>query len=80
MSILAHGFRHNNPEEITWNEAMEFVQAAVQNECNRLQNDYEYYRDAPNTDPDFNNGFAAQESLKKIDVLRQSFVVLTRGY
>ena len=80
MNIHAHSFRHNNPDEMTWNEAMEFVQAAVRNECQRLQNDYEYYRDSPNNDPDFNNAFAAQESLKKMDVLRQSFVVLTRGY
>ena len=80
MNILAHSLQHKNLDEMTWNEAMQFVQHAVQNECNRLQNDYEYYRDAPNTDPDFNNGYAAQCSLDKIDCLRQAFVVLTRGY
>jgi hypothetical protein len=71
---------HNVTIDMPWQEAMERILKAVQRECNRLNNEADYYINSLNNDPDFSNSFAAQSAKMEAEKLQDAYIVITRGY
>lgn len=79
MDMQPHN-THNVTIDMPWQEAMERILKAVQRECNRLNNEADYYINSLNNDPDFSNSFAAQSAKMEAEKLQDAYIVITRGY
>ena len=71
---------HEVTIDMSWQQAMSLILKAVQRECYRLENQAEHFRDAAETDPDFNMAWACKKALADKEALQNAYVVITRGY